>query len=138
MTEPIMQKIATTNRPKVNRDSSVKAAIAPTTTTTPTTSPNELEKKTVRISGEAIAYYAQLKTNNKITLDGMPIAYYAQLKTNNKITLDGMLEAIAIYSKQHPEVEQELIEIGKQVLRTRQESANTARATTMYEKYRQA
>lgn len=119
MTEPIMQKIATTNRPKVNRDSSVKAAIAPTPTTTPTTSPNELEKKTVRISSEAIAYYAQLKNTNKITLDGM-------------------LEAIAIYSKQHPEVEQELIAIGKQVLKTRQESANTARATTMYEKYRQA
>ena len=120
MTEPIMQKIATTNRPKVTRDSSVKAAIAPTTaTTTPTTNPNELEKKTVRISGEAIAYYAQLKNTNKITLDGM-------------------LEAIAIYSKQHPEVEQELIAIGKQVLKTRQESANTARATTMYEKYRQA
>ena len=116
MTEPIMQKIATTNRPKVNRDSSVKAAIAPTTTTTNT---NELEKKTVRLSGEAIAYYAQLKNTNKITLDGM-------------------LEAIAIYSKQHPEVEQELIAIGKQVLKTRQESANTARATTMYEKYRQA
>ena len=119
MTEPIMQKIATTNRPKVNRDSSVKAAIAPITTTTPTTNPNELEKKTVRISGEAIAYYAQLKNTNKITLDGM-------------------LEAIAIYSKQHPEVEQELIAIGKQVLKTRQETANTARATTMYEKYRQA
>ena len=116
MTEPIMQKIATTNRPKVNRDSSVKAAIAPTTTTTNT---KELEKKTVRLSGEAIAYYAQLKNTNKITLDGM-------------------LEAIAIYSKQHPEVEQELIAIGKQVLKTRQESANTARATTMYEKYRQA
>jgi hypothetical protein len=49
-----------------------------------------------------------------------------------------MLEAIAIYSKQHPEIEQELIAIGKQVLKTRQESANTARATTMYEKYRQA
>ena len=119
MTEPIMQKIATTNRPKVNRDSSVKAAIAPTATTTTTTSPNELEKKTVRISGEAIAYYAQLKNTNKVTLDGM-------------------LEAIAIYSKQHPEVEQELIAIGKQVLKTRQESANTARATTMYEKYKQA
>jgi len=119
MTEPIMQKIATTNRPKVNRDSSVKAAIASTATTTPTTSPNELEKKTVRISGEAITYYAQLKNTNKITLDGM-------------------LEAIAIYSKQHPEIEQELIAIGKQVLKTRQESANTARATTMYEKYRQA
>ena len=116
MNEPIMQKIATTNRPKVNRDSSVKAAIAPTTTTTNT---NELEKKTVRLSGEAIAYYAQLKNTNKVTLDGM-------------------LEAIAIYSKQHPEVEQELIAIGKQVLKTRQESANTARATTMYEKYRQA
>lgn len=119
MTEPIMQKIATTNRPKVNRDSSVKAAIAQIPTTTPTTSPNELEKKTVRISGEAIAYYTQLKNTNKITLDGM-------------------LEAIAIYSKQHPEVEQELIAIGKQVLKTRQEAANTARATTMYEKYRQA
>ena len=116
MTEPIMQKIATTNRPKVNRDSSVKAAIALTTTTRNT---NELEKKTVRLSGEAIAYYAQLKNTNKITLDGM-------------------LEAIAIYSKQHPEVEQELIAIGKQVLKNRQESANTARATTMYEKYRQA
>lgn len=119
MTEPIMQKIATTNRPKVNRDSSVKAVISPTATTTPTTNSNELEKKTVRISGEAIAYYAQLKNTNKITLDGM-------------------LEAIAIYSKQHPEIEQELIAIGKQVLKTRQESANTARATTMYEKYRQA
>ena len=119
MTEPIMQKIATTNRPKVNRDSSVKAAITPTTTTTPTTSLNELEKKTVRISGEAIAYYAQLKNTNKVTLDGM-------------------LEAIVIYSKQHPEIEQELIAIGKQVLKTRQESANTARATTMYEKYKQA
>ena len=116
MTEPIMQKIATTNRPKVNRDSSVKAAIAPTTTTTNT---NELEKKTVRLSGEAIAYYAQLKNTNKVTLDGM-------------------LEALAIYSKQHPEVEQELIAIGKQVLKTRQKSANTARATTMYEKYKQA
>ena len=115
MTEPIMQKIATTNRPKVNRDSSVKAAIALTTTTRNT---NELEKKTVRLSGEAIAYYAHLKNNNKITLDGM-------------------LEAIAIYSKQHPEIEQELIAIGKQVLKNRQESANTARATTMYEKYRQ-
>ena len=115
MTEPIMQKIATTNRPKVNRDSSVKAAIALTTTTRNT---NELEKKTVRLSGEAIAYYAQLKNTNKITLDGM-------------------LEAIAIYSKQHPEIEQELIAIGKQVLKNRQESANTARATTMYEKYRQ-
>ena len=114
MTEPIMQKIATTNRPKVNRDSSVKAAIALTTTTRNT---NELEKKTVRLSGEAIAYYAQIKNTNKVTLDGM-------------------LEAIAIYSKQHPEVEQELIAIGKQVLKTRQESANTARATTMYEKYR--
>ncbi len=119
MSEPIMQKIAISNRPKVNRDSSVKAAIAPTTTTTPTTSPNELEKKTVRISSEAIAYYAQLKNTNKITLDGM-------------------LEAIAIYSKQHPEIEQELIAIGKQVLKIRQESANTARATTMYEKYKQA
>ena len=116
MTEPIMQKIATTNRPKVNRDSSVQAAIALTTTTRNT---NELEKKTVRLSGEAIAYYAQLKNTNKVTLDGM-------------------LEAIAIYSKQHPEVEQELIAIGKQVLKTRQESANTARATTMYEKYKQA
>lgn len=116
MTEPIMQKIATTNRPKVNRDSSVKAAIALTTTTRNT---NELEKKTVRISGEAIAYYAQIKNTNKVTLDGM-------------------LEAIAIYSKQHPEVEQELIAIGKQVLKNRQESANTARATTMYEKYKQA
>ena len=116
MTEPIMQKIATTNRPKVNRDSSVKAAITLTTTTRNT---NELEKKTVRLSGEAIAYYAQLKNTNKITLDGM-------------------LEAIAIYSKQHPEVEQELIAIGKQVLKNRQESANTARATTMYEKYKQA
>ena len=116
MTEPIMQKIATTNRPKVNRDSSVKAAIAPTTTTRNT---NELEKKTVRLSGEAIAYYAQLKNTNKVTLDGM-------------------LEALAIYSKQHPEVEQELIAIGKQVLKTRQESANTARATTMYEKYKKS
>ena len=116
MTEPIMQKIATTNRPKVNRDSSVKAAIAPTTTTTIT---NELEKKTVRLSGEAIAYYAQIKNTNKVTLDGM-------------------LEAIAIYSKQHPEVEQELIAIGKQVLKTRKESANTARATTMYEKYKKS
>ena len=116
MTEPIMQKIATTNRPKVNRDSSVKAAIAPTTTTTNT---NELEKKTVRLSGEAIAYYAQIKNTNKVTLDGM-------------------LEAIAIYSKQHPEVEQELIAIGKQVLKNRQESANVARAKTMYEKYSQS
>jgi len=116
MTEPIMQKIATTSRPKVNRDSSVKAAIALTTTTRNT---NELEKKTVRLSGEAIAYYAHLKNTNKITLDGM-------------------LEAIAIYSKQHPEVEQELIAIGKQVLKNRQESANTARATTMYEKYSQS
>ena len=116
MTEPIMQKIATTNRPKVNRDSSVKAAIALTTTTRNT---NELEKKTVRLSGEAIAYYAQLKNTNKVTLDGM-------------------LEAIAIYSKQHPEIEQELIAIGKQVLKTRQESANTARATTMYEKYKKS
>ena len=115
MTEPIMQKIANTNRPKVNRDSSVKAAIASTTTT----STNELEKKTVRISGEAIAYYAQLKNTNKVTLDGM-------------------LEAIAIYSKQHPEVEQELIAIGKQVLKNRQKSANVARAKTMYEKYSQA
>ena len=116
MTEPIMQKIATTNRPKVNRDSSVKAAIALTTTTRNT---NELEKKTVRLSGEAIAYYAQLKNTNKVTLDGM-------------------LEAIAIYSKQHPEVEQELIAIGKQVLKNRQESANVARAKTMYEKYSQS
>ena len=114
-----MRKIATTNRPKVNRDSSVKAAIATTNTTNTTNNPNELEKKTVRISGEAIAYYAKLKNTNKVTIDGM-------------------LEAIAIYSKQHPEVEQELIAIGKQVLKTRQESANTARATTMYEKYRQA
>ena len=116
MTEPIMQKIATTNRPKVNRDSSVKAAIALTTTTRNT---NELEKKTVSLSGEAIAYYAQLKNTNKVTLDGM-------------------LEAIAIYSKQHPEVEQELIAIGKQVLKNRQKSANVARAKTMYERYSQA
>jgi len=113
MSEPIMQKIAA--RPKVTRDSSVKAAIS-----TPQPINNgELEKKTVRISGDAIAYYAQLKNTNKITLDGI-------------------LEAIAIYSKQHPEVEQELIAISKQVLKTRQESANAARATTMYEKYRQA
>jgi len=111
MSEPIMQKIVA--RPKVNRDSSVKAAIS----IPQPVNNGELEKKTVRISGEAIAYYAELKNTQKITLDGM-------------------LEAIALYAKQNPEVEQDLIAIGKQILKTRQDSANAARAATMYEKYR--
>jgi hypothetical protein len=119
MNEPIMSKIATSSRPKVVRDSSIKATIAPTTNAPSSTvaSPNELEKKTVRLSPEAIGYYSQLKNGEKITLDGM-------------------LEAIAIFSRQNPEVERELIAIGRQVLAKRQEAANIARATTMYQKFR--
>jgi hypothetical protein len=52
-------------RPKVNRDLSVKAGIS---IFQPVNS-GELEKKKVRNSSEAIAYYTNLKNIHKITLD---------------------------------------------------------------------
>lgn len=104
MSDSILDNIG--SRTKVKRDTSVNAVPS-----TPKPSV-ELNKRTVRISDEAIAFFGDLKVKKRVSVDCL-------------------LEALVLYCQSHPEAMDAMVESAKAIGKARQDKANRDRARTM-------
>lgn len=72
----------------------------------------ELNKRTVRMSDDAIAFYGDLKVKKRVSVDCL-------------------LEALVLYCQSHPEALDAMVESAKAIGKSRQDKANRDRARTM-------